>query len=234
MPTLRSLRYMSPKAAQLVEDELRQSLCNLLTPFITHPEGFLNVLQDSGAIIGPDVALPFIIRDLPIFPTTLTIYAPLDNPYPLQDYLEAQENIKGVKRELPTLENARIWRSQLIKALFTYDLDNSTTIYLYESCSPFPLASLASRAIGSHLVSFVDKETYGTPFPTLLFQHRALLGSPMFNQAIATSSEISKRYMDKHHFKPELLDPQLGANVWYHYHLFLNHTLESQQYHQDQ
>ena len=89
MPTLRSLRYVSQEAAQLVEEELTQSLHTLLKPFTTHPQEFLRVLQNSGAIIGGDVAIAFMARDLRIIPTALTIYTPLDNPYPLEDFFDA-------------------------------------------------------------------------------------------------------------------------------------------------
>ena len=95
MPTLRSLRYVSQEAAQLVEEELTQSLHTLLKPFTTHPQEFLRVLQNSGAIIGGDVAIAFMARDLRIIPTALTIYTPLDNPYPLEDFLMLRRIWRG-------------------------------------------------------------------------------------------------------------------------------------------
>ena len=234
MPTLRSLRYVSQKAAQLVEEELTQSLHTLLKPFTTHPQEFLRVLQNSGAIIGGDVAIAFMARDLRIIPTALTVYTPLDNPYSLEDYLDAQENMEGKERRLPQLEDAMIWRSKLIKSQLIYRMGKSAYIFLYESCSPSPMASLASRAITSHFMTFVDGITYGTPYPALFFQRRALLGSPLFNQAIDISTNISRRYMNIHHLKRELVDTQQGGNAWYDYHLSLNHTLELQQLSQDQ
>ena len=234
MPTLRSLCYVSQEATQLVEEKLTQSLHTLLKPFTTHPQEFLRVLQNSGAIIGGDVAIAFMARDLRIIPTALTIYTPLDNPYPLEDFFDAQENMEGKKRCLPQLEDAMIWRSKLIKSQLIYHMGKSAYIFLYESCSPFPMASLASRAITSHFMTFVDGITYGTPYPALFFQRRALLGSPLFNQAIDTSSNISRHYMNTHHLKMELVDTQQGGNAWYDYHLSLNHTLELQQLSQDQ
>ena len=188
IPTLRSLRYATSDTAKLVEEELTRSLHSLLSPFVTHPANFLQVLQQSGAVIGGDIAVAFMARDLPIIPRALIIYAPLDNPYPLQDYFQTQENTEWMRRVTPSLENAAVWRGKLVKE-FVHFQHRTSIILLYESSSPLPLASVVSRALASHNMTFVDGVTYGTAFPSLFFQRRCLLGPPLFSQALDVSTE---------------------------------------------
>ena len=229
MLTLRSLRYVSQEAALLVQEELTQSLHSLLSPFVTHPTQFLNVLQASGSVIAGDVAVAFMARELKIVPHTLLIYSPLDNPYPLQDFFDNQEGTVRVSRTLPNLRTATSWRARLIREEIKYQHHQTHTITLYESTSPIPLASVTSRSLASHLVTFVDRDSYGTAFPSLFFQHRSLLGPPLFSQTRDASASQPIDYMNAHHFKPDLKDKQQGGTVWKNYQLSLDYTLGLQQ-----
>ena len=93
MPSLRQFCYISESADHQVTEELTLSLHHLLSHFIAQPRAFLEVLRMTGAVIGGDVAVAFFMCDLSIHPSTLDIFAPIDQPYQIHDFLEFQELI---------------------------------------------------------------------------------------------------------------------------------------------
>ena len=103
---------LSPVALDLARHELRARHRRMLRRFVTDPDGLLQAMADSEAIISGSFALAYARGESSWNPGDIDLYANPFNYYRLVDYLVHQESYEpytkpGVKKRELTKEEKR-------------------------------------------------------------------------------------------------------------------------------
>ncbi|TFK85192.1 hypothetical protein K466DRAFT_601393 [Polyporus arcularius HHB13444] len=175
LPTLLVLRSCSHNALTVVGEVLRASVSLLCRQFLDDTAAFLQELSHCRGVIGGQVAVRFMLRDLPFVPESLEVYVPPDVHLEMQRHLlDTHHMTLLVSFDSP--ENAdEAWLAD--HALHYTDVlrtQQGRTIILHRCSEAEPLAAVACAPTSAE-VTYVSPEGFGTAYPALLFQHRALV-----------------------------------------------------------
>ncbi|RDX39986.1 hypothetical protein OH76DRAFT_1490669 [Lentinus brumalis] len=174
LPSLLALRACSHHTLAVVAAVLQVTLQALCGWFLRYPDIFLTVLVESEAFVGGQVAVRFMLRDLPFRPQHLDVYVPV-------------AAYRAVRRHLVRIQQATMvsgpdsqWNHDNERWLVDHGLNDTSvlqtkegTIKLHRALTSQALAGIACAGTSAE-VSYVNPTYFGTGYPSLLFRHHAL------------------------------------------------------------
>ncbi len=167
LPELLHFRLCSKSLLALSSEELMTTMAVLVRDFVPDVENFLDALILHDAVLCGDVALLFMLRDNSFVPKTLDVAVPNDEFVPFVTFLEREH-----RAHLSSFRTCADNRG--IRAIAHLWIGSAELTVLC-STGMDPLAPIPG-SVASHLVVYVNPSYFGSPYPSLLFARRALLG----------------------------------------------------------
>ena len=154
---------------------LERKLVGLVDYFLSYPTALLQVISRFNAVIGGEVALAYIRREVPYRPRSLEIFA-------------SRLQYKAICRAITSdpLLSLDIVQSTTVEADYTLCTQRDITetfrlrlrsgleMHVRRSSTSSPLSPIA-RASCTALMNFVTPESFGCAYPRLTLKNRALL-----------------------------------------------------------
>lgn len=153
---------------------LRRSLTVIMNPFLSRPTILLQIITQFKGVIGGEVALAYIRRDLKFQPRTIEICASTSLHEPLCIAILSHPEL------LPDIACADVitprypysLRRDIVESL-RIRLRNDQTIYIHRSSTESPLSPIA-RASCTALMNYVSPDSFGCAYPRLTLDNKAL------------------------------------------------------------
>lgn len=174
MESLLHLRSCSRQLQQLSIRAFMDDLRLILNSFLPHPSEFLQALRSTHAFVGGEGATSFLLRLTTPLPRILEVYVPTHTYLQFIHHLFFVQGATRVPcllfKNLPPFWVPLHGLEDVIRIRTTRG-----DMYVYRSGSEDALLPIC-RAPLTPYISFVGPDYFGTPFPSLLFQRRGLLG----------------------------------------------------------
>ena len=154
---------------------LERKLVQLVDLFVTYPTALLRVVTEFNAVIGGEVALAYILRDVPIRPHSLEIFA---------SRLQYEAICRAIISD--PLLSVDIVDATTLKAHYTLCTQRDITqtlqlrlrsgleMHVRRSSTLSPLSPIA-RVPCTAFMNFVTPQSFGCAYPRLTLNHQSLL-----------------------------------------------------------
>ncbi|KAI0711631.1 hypothetical protein C8Q76DRAFT_797904 [Earliella scabrosa] len=187
---------------------LRRTLLRVVLRFFPYSKNMLPCLTETRAVVGGMGALEFILRECSFSYDTLEIFTTGFWYERLLDQLihggETGPNVVAVSN--PEL-SSRYAAERDIKAQTVLHLRNGRAAVIYQTAFASACSAI-SRMPSTPLMAFVTEHTFGCAYPSLTFNHRALL-SDLRSYNVTELDQVTFGALDKAGFT-FALDP----NAW--------------------
>lgn len=204
--TLLRLSRCSHAYHTLFVTALMGDLHHVVDAFVPHPSEFLHALELSRGFVGGEAAASFLLRLTTPLPPVLEVYLPHSTFLPFLHHLLFIQRAMRI----PWLMSRNAPPFWLPLHGIQHVVTMRTThgdIHVYRSASNDALLPISRVGLTPYM-SFMNPRYFGTPFPSLLFKRRALLGEGAGDNTYDTEHLLSLGF-----------DVRLTARAWPEYNV---------------
>ncbi|EIW54755.1 uncharacterized protein TRAVEDRAFT_50893 [Trametes versicolor FP-101664 SS1] len=189
LPTLLVLRRVCRTWEDSVSEHLLMALSALLQDLVPNPRAFLSSLTFARGFIVGSTAVAFLLRRSSSFGKAVDVVLPRDSSVTAFVFHLMME--QGARLRYQRIGANRQSRSRRAVAVTCHLLTSKGWIYVHQSTSRFALLPIVMSTLSLQL-SYVNMHHFGTAYPNLLFDRRALLAN-----LSASKSAVVAAYLER-------------------------------------
>ena len=154
---------------------LSRMLTRLVNPFISHPAVLLQLITTFGAVIGGEVALAYVRRDVALRPQFLEIFVSRVEYEPFcRALLSSRELSTDIVFASDSVVGYPLCSQRDIVETLELRLRSGLSVHIRRSSTLSPLSPIA-RGFCTALMNFVNPLCFGCAYPRLTLKNMALL-----------------------------------------------------------